>query len=194
MTRSPGGGDGRDAVRAVGSLLAAAAASALLPTASSTMAVHGAAPAVHGAAPAVYGAAPDDRAFRRGRDDGPEAAGAMASPRPGRTHESAQDLPQGVTPAMADSGRRLFRGEGLCYTCHGDEGRGVAELGSSLRDGDWGHVDGSYGSLVALIRDGLTAQESSNGIPMPPRGGAELGEQEVRALAAYLWVLSRSGG
>lgn len=182
MTRSPGGGDGRDAVRAVGSLLAAAAASALVSVTSPPM--------------AVLGAFPGGGAVTAGGADGPSgaAAGAMASPRPDRSHGSGQDLPQGVSPAMVDSGRRLFDGRGLCYTCHGDEGRGVAELGSSLRDGDWGHVDGSYGSLVALIRDGLTAQESSNGIPMPPRGGAELGEQEVRALAAYLWVLSRSGG
>lgn len=153
--------------------------------------------AVAGAAALLSGASPGARAHDGAeREDRPPVEN-VAAPRAARARAgpvSGQDLPDGVSPATVDSGRALYAGRGLCYTCHGEQGRGVAELGSSLRDRQWTHVDGSYGSLVTLIREGLTAQESSRGIPMPPRGGARLTDEQVRALAAYVWVLSRRGG
>lgn len=104
-----------------------------------------------------------------------------------------QDLPEGVTGDMVVAGEGLFRAEGFCYTCHGADGRGVPHLGADLTDGEWLHTDGSYGGIVERIRAGVTAEASTVGVPMPPRGGARLSDEQVRAVAAYVWTLSRSG-
>ena len=103
-----------------------------------------------------------------------------------------QQLPDGVTTAMISSGGELFRTDALCHACHGGDGAGIANLGSDLTDTEWTHVDGSYIRIVVLVTDGVTAEESSTGIPMPPRAGANLTDDQVRAVAAYVWTLSRT--
>ncbi len=107
---------------------------------------------------------------------------------------SLQALPAGVTPDMVREGKRLFGGNGLCYTCHGPDGKGLPRLGSSLTDGQWQHSDGSYKGIAATIEKGVSAERSSTGIPMPPRAGADLTDDQVRAVAAYTWTLSHSSG
>ena len=125
--------------------------------------------------------------------------GMMWSVPPERAVPSAvsaelQALPAGVTPAMVAQGKRLFGGTGLCYTCHGNEGKGLPGLGSNLTDGQWQHSDGSYGGILSSIEKGVSAERSSTGIPMPPRAGADLSDEQVRAVAAYTWTLSHKGG
>lgn len=105
-----------------------------------------------------------------------------------------QALPAGVTPAMVAQGKRLFAGTGLCYSCHGNEGKGLPGLGSNLTDGQWQHSDGSYAGITSTIEKGVSAERSSTGIPMPPRAGADLSDEQVRAVAAYTWTLSHKGG
>lgn len=107
---------------------------------------------------------------------------------------AAQDLPRGVTQEMVEQGRDLFTGDGFCYTCHDRDGTGMSGAGGDLTDGEWRHVDGSFESLVNRIRDGVRANASSTGVPMPPAGGAELSPEQLRAVAAYVWTLSRGGG
>lgn len=106
----------------------------------------------------------------------------------------AQERPAGVTPEMVRQGREVFTGDGFCYTCHGSEGRGMPGLGSDLADGEWVHTDGSFEELVSRIRQGVPANSATTGVPMPPRGGAALSEEQIRAVAAYVWTLSRGGG
>ncbi len=125
------------------------------------------------------------------------AAGAVfvllalgASPEP----VAGQDLPQGVTQEMVKQGREVFTGDGFCYTCHGRDGTGLSGAGGDLTDGEWRHTDGSFARLVDRIRDGVRANASSTGVPMPPAGGAELSPEQLRAVAAYVWTLSRGGG
>lgn len=117
------------------------------------------------------------------------AALALASSR----SAAAQQLPEGVTGEMVEQGRQLFTGDGFCYTCHGRSGRGVPDLGSDLTDGDWEHTDGSFGGLVTRIRQGVSAEASASGVPMPPGAGAGLSDEQIRAVAAYVWSLSRGG-
>lgn len=105
----------------------------------------------------------------------------------------AQELPDGVTRAMVERGGEIFRGDGFCYTCHGRQGRGMQGLGADLTDTRWRHGDGSYGSIVDRVRRGVSANASGSGVPMPPMGGARLTEAELRAVAAYVWTLSRGG-
>lgn len=116
----------------------------------------------------------------------------VAAVRPASAQER-RSLPEGVTLRRVAEGRSVYLGKGLCHVCHGRRGEGVREAGSSLRDTLWYHTDGSYGSLVERTREGITAQRSATGIPMPPRGGSEIDLEEARAAAAFVWWLSRGG-
>lgn len=92
-----------------------------------------------------------------------------------------------------ERGRRLYLDRASCHTCHGREGRGVPGMGSSLTDGEWILTDGSSGSLLDVMRSGVPAARSPSGVPMPPRGGARLDEEEMRAVVAYLLSLREEG-
>ncbi|MFQ5679648.1 MAG: c-type cytochrome [Gemmatimonadota bacterium] len=106
---------------------------------------------------------------------------------------ASQELPAGVTAELIARGDSLFHGIGFCYTCHGAAGAGIPQLGGDLTDAEWRNTDGSYQGLLDLIAAGVSAESSPSGVPMPPRGGGRLTDEQVRAVAAYVWVLSRRG-
>lgn len=103
----------------------------------------------------------------------------------------AQDLPDSVTAAMVEEGKGLFAGAGICSVCHGPDGQGVSGLGPNLADEEWLHSDGSFEAIVAQITKGVPAEESKGGLVMAPRGGSSLTNEQVRAVAAYVWSLRR---
>jgi mono/diheme cytochrome c family protein len=121
---------------------------------------------------------------------------AQAQTPAGETAQSGEgmqeqtDLPEGVTQEMVAQGRQIFGAAGLCYACHGQEGKGMPNLGADLTDDEWIHIDGSYESIVQNIMTGVTAGQSSTGTPMPPKGGSGITDEQVRAVAAYVWTLS----
>lgn len=98
-------------------------------------------------------------------------------------------LPAGVTRQHVEEGKRLFGGAGLCLACHGPEAKGG--LGPDLTSGPWLHGAGTFDELVTRIVKGVPMAEAKTGTMMPPRGGGELSEAQVRAVAAYIWTLSR---
>jgi len=100
-------------------------------------------------------------------------------------------VPEGVTPTMIATGQRLFHGQGICLSCHGQNGRGVRNLGPDLGDAEWVQGDGSYRYIVGRILAGVAADSSKSGVVMPPRGGSRLTDEQVRAVAAYVWSLRR---
>jgi mono/diheme cytochrome c family protein len=102
-----------------------------------------------------------------------------------------QELPEGVTAAMVEEGKGIYGGAGICMSCHGATGEGIPSLGADLTDDEWLHVDGSYESIVSNIMKGVTAQESSSGVPMPAKGGTAITDDQVKAVAAYVWTLSK---
>lgn len=102
---------------------------------------------------------------------------------------SAGELPAGVTQAMVDEGKTLYHGAGICYTCHGPDGIGVTGLGPALNDATWLHSDGSYDALVGQIMGGVAAGESTSGVAMPAKGGSAITDEQVRAVAAYVYSL-----
>lgn len=75
-----------------------------------------------------------------------------------------------------------------CATCHGRDLQGIPGLGSGLAPSEF--VAGmSEEELAAFIAVGREADHPDNmqGIAMPPRGGnANLTDQELRDVAAYL--------
>ena len=98
-------------------------------------------------------------------------------------------LPAGVTPATIAQGKKLFSSDVLCFSCHGPEAKGL--VGPDLTDGIWLIGKGSFDEIVARILEGVPAGKSKSGVIMPPKGGAKLKDEQVRAVAAYVWSLSR---
>jgi mono/diheme cytochrome c family protein len=129
-------------------------------------------------------------------DAAPDQAQVTAAPEAeadaGMAEDAAmpQELPEGVTPEMVAEGKQIFSGAGICMSCHGPNGEGIPNLGANLTDDEWLHIDGSYESIVQNILNGVSAQESSSGVPMPPKGGTAITDEQVRAVAAYVWTLS----
>ena len=107
------------------------------------------------------------------------------------TDAMPQELPEGVTPAMVEEGKGIYGGAGICMSCHGANGEGIPNLGANLTDDEWLHIDGSYESIVQNILEGVTAQQSSSGVPMPAKGGTAITDDQVNAVAAYVWTLSQ---
>ena len=95
--------------------------------------------------------------------------------------------PAAVTPAAIALGDSLFHSKGNCYACHGANAQGA--VGPNLTDAEWIHSDGSYDAIVKQITTGVTAEESKSKVPMPPKGGSAITDDEVKAVAAYVYSL-----
>jgi mono/diheme cytochrome c family protein len=94
---------------------------------------------------------------------------------------------------VVEEGKKLYAGAGICSACHGPDGKGVQGLGANLADAKWLHSDGSFDAILRQILEGVSADKSTTGVPMPPRGGSQLTDAQVRAVAAYVWTLGRTG-
>ncbi len=108
-----------------------------------------------------------------------------------RAQQKADSLPPGVTPAMVKEGESIFQGAGLCSACHGQDAKGIPSLGADLTDQKWLHSKGTYDDIVKQILTGVTADQSTTGTVMPPKGGSNITDAQVKAVAAYVWTLSR---
>ena len=114
------------------------------------------------------------------------ALAAMLGARPAVAQKPA--APAGApTAAQLAQGDSIFHGKGNCYACHGANAEGA--VGPNLTDAEWLHSDGSYDAIVKQVTVGVTQAESKSGIMMPPKGGAELSDAEVKAVAAYVFSL-----
>ena len=106
--------------------------------------------------------------------------------------QATDSLPEGVTPDMVAKGKKIFGGAGLCMACHGPQGKGLT--GPDLTDKTWLHHDGSYQALVKQITAGIDDKATKSGVIMPPKGGSGISDEDVKAVAAYVWTLSRRPG
>lgn len=102
--------------------------------------------------------------------------------------QAASQLPEGVTLARIADGGKLFKGQGLCFGCHGLDGKGV--MGPDLTDTLWLHSEGTFPEIAQQIVAGIPRNLSKSGVMMPPRGGGQLSAEQVEAVAAYVWSLS----
>jgi mono/diheme cytochrome c family protein len=75
-----------------------------------------------------------------------------------------------------------------CTGCHGTDASGTP-LGPPLLGQRWLWSDGSYQSLEKIIRAGVPEPKQYRA-PMPPLGGARLTDEQLAAVAAYVWGLS----
>ena len=107
----------------------------------------------------------------------------------GASEVAAQNAaPAGVTPAAIAKGDSIFHQTGLCYACHGSNAEGA--VGPSLTDKEWLHSDGSYDNIVATITTGVPTEKAKKGVAMPPKGGSSISDDDVKAVAAYVYSLS----
>lgn len=98
--------------------------------------------------------------------------------------------PEQITPQMVALGDSIFEGKaagGICFTCHGAEGKGT-QLGPDLTDQQWLNSDGSYPSIVQTVTSGVPTPKQFPG-PMPPFGQM-LSPEQVRAVSAYVYSLT----
>ena len=98
-------------------------------------------------------------------------------------------LPTGVTQAMVTQGKTIFTGAGNCFACHGANAEGTP-IAPKLADGTWLNIDGSYPAIVDLVTKGV-AQPKQSMVPMAPKGGTTINDEQVKAVAAYVWSISR---
>jgi mono/diheme cytochrome c family protein len=108
----------------------------------------------------------------------------------GQQPAEAMNLPEGVTQEQVAQGRQLFSGQGACHACHNPQATGT-QLAPDLTDDEWLNVSGrNMEEIVQLIHDGVQ-QPVEHPAPMPPMGGANLNDEQVEALAAYIVSLGQ---
>ena len=93
-----------------------------------------------------------------------------------------------ITPELIAQGDKIFHGPGNCYACHGSNAQGA--VGPNLTDAEWIHSKGTYEDIVNQVMKGVPKEESKSGIVMPPRGGSTISDDDVKAVAAYVYSLS----
>jgi glucose/arabinose dehydrogenase/mono/diheme cytochrome c family protein len=96
------------------------------------------------------------------------------------------------TIALGDSVYHGAAGGATCVGCHGSDAKGTP-LAPDLTDKEWLWSDGSLPAIEQTIARGVPAPKQHTGV-MPPMGGASLSKPQLRAVAAYVYALSQSGG
>ena len=122
----------------------------------------------------------------------PPAETPQAEAPPAQQPGAGVELPPGVTQEMVAQGQQIFGSTGLCFSCHGPDAKGQPSLGPNLTDAQWLNIDGSYDAIVNVIKTGVPQPKEAVS-PMPPMGGAQLTDEQVRAVAAYVYAISHGG-
>lgn len=124
-----------------------------------------------------------------GTQAAPAAAPEPAAQAPAQA--MPMNLPDGVTAEMVAEGDAIFHGVGICQTCHGPDAKGVGQLAPNLTDDTWLNISGrNYDEIVNLVMTGVPEPHEA-AAPMPAKGGANLTDEQVRAVAAYVYSLGQ---
>ena len=119
---------------------------------------------------------------------------ADALPPEGIHPDAGLPVPPGATAEQVELGGRIFRGQvagGTCLGCHGSDAKG-SSVGPDLTSGSWVWGDGSLAAIASTIRNGVPSPKNFSGV-MPPEGGAQLSDEQVQAVAAYVWAVGHRG-
>jgi mono/diheme cytochrome c family protein len=120
-----------------------------------------------------------------------EAQKPAAEPKPAAAAQPAAGGAQ--SPRQVALGDSIFHGQvagGTCTACHGQDAKGTA-IAPDLTDSEWLNGDGSYDFIVQTITNGVPTPKQ-HPAPMPPKGGAMLSDEQVKAAAAYVYSLSHT--
>lgn len=99
---------------------------------------------------------------------------------------------QQPTAAQIAEGDSLFNTHrvGACWACHGRAGKGT-DVAPKLADNPkWLNIDGSLDAIKGIVTNGVPKPKKHSGA-MPPMGGAQLTPEQIDALAAYVYSLSK---
>jgi mono/diheme cytochrome c family protein len=99
-------------------------------------------------------------------------------------------VPPGATSEQVALGMKIFHGEvggATCAGCHGSDGGGTP-VGADLSNGSWLWGDGSLESITNAIKNGVPEPKQHPGA-MPPYGGVPLSDNDLDAVAAYVWAI-----
>ncbi len=99
-------------------------------------------------------------------------------------------LPPNVTDAMVKRGDELFHGDGRCAKCHGADSKGTTKGPGLTAPKKWININGDYDEIVGVVTKGVP-EPKEHDAPMPARGKAHLSDDDVRAVSAYVWSISR---
>lgn len=112
-------------------------------------------------------------------------------------HRTIESSPS-VTPMLPFSQSQVAQGDSLfhntsCWRCHGVDAQGTLN-GPTLRGAMFRHITGSYEDIVHIVMTGVSRTEiidPTHRLEMRPRGGMALSDDQIRAVAAYVYVISR---
>jgi glucose/arabinose dehydrogenase/mono/diheme cytochrome c family protein len=146
--------------------------------------------------PATVGLAAAAAPSSRPDNSGPGAAVPPEGIHPDAGAQTvALPTPPGATAEQVALGSRIYDGQvasAPCAGCHGTNAKG-SPVGPDLTSGKWLWGDGSLPAIAHTIAVGVP-KPKEYGAPMPPKGGAELSDSQVSAVAAYVWALSHRSG
>jgi cbb3-type cytochrome c oxidase subunit III len=86
---------------------------------------------------------------------------------------------------MVAQGQQTF--STVCSTCHGPDAKGT-QLAPNLTDAEWLNIGGTYEEIQNVVKTGVQTPKQFPA-PMPAMGGAQLSDDQVKAVAAYVWSL-----
>jgi mono/diheme cytochrome c family protein len=124
-------------------------------------------------------------------DPGTQTPAVEPAPATQPAPAAPMNLPEGVTAEMVAEGQAIFGGAGICVACHGPDAKGVGNLAPDLTDDTWLNISGrNYDEIVNLIMTGVP-QPTEAAAPMLARGGSSITDEQVRAVAAYVYTLGQ---
>jgi mono/diheme cytochrome c family protein len=88
-----------------------------------------------------------------------------------------------ITGATVEAGRKIFRGEGACFSCHGEDLDG-GPVAPSLTDERWRNGTGTYGDILEVVRNGVDGTAMS----AYPAG---ISDEMARKVSAYVWAVTQ---
>ncbi len=107
---------------------------------------------------------------------------------------TAVTIPDSITPERVAVGSDLFNG-GSCVACHAVAGMGVGRWAPNLADREWLHSEGDYDGIMHTIFWGVEKEQFKAVTPrrfeMNPQGGMQLTREQLKAVVAYVWTISR---
>lgn len=100
---------------------------------------------------------------------------------------------EAVDPQLVAQGQEIFTATGFCYTCHGQDAKGVANMCPDLTDDVWLDVATpvSVAAIEDIVRTGVAQPKdpTAHPVPMPAMGGAQLTDDQIHAVAVYVYSL-----
>ena len=108
--------------------------------------------------------------------------------------DTLPSFPPGMTLDLVRLGDSLFHRQAACFACHGTEGEGLPAAGDAISVG-LSYVQPEWQAIDSLISTGIPDALTRSPITMPARGArSDLTDQQLKAVAAYVWAISQSRG